>query len=123
MASAGRFARWAEQRAQEIANEADLRVLPPPGFFTRNNAAAPVAGRPVPARFDRRIPRAGTVLHREYRGGAIAVKVLVDGFEYQSRHYGSLSAIATEVTGTRWNGLAFFGLTRARRTGTGARHV
>src|SRR5580704_13924185 len=67
-ASQGGLREAARQRAQEIANEADLRVLPPPGFCTRNNAAAPVAGRPLPARFDRRIPRPGTVLHREYRG-------------------------------------------------------
>ena len=33
------------------------------------------------------------------------------GFRYENRFFSSLSAIATEVTGTRWNGLAFFGLT------------
>ena len=32
-----------------------------------------------------------------------------------SRHYGSLSAIALVATGTRWNGLLFFGLTERRR--------
>jgi hypothetical protein len=41
------------------------------------------------------------------------VTVLPDGFEYQSRRYRSLSAIAREVTGTRWNGLVFFGLKEA----------
>ena len=44
----------------------------------------------------------------------IVVKVLGDGFEYESRRYRSLSAIAREVTGTRWNGLLFFGLTERR---------
>jgi hypothetical protein len=34
------------------------------------------------------------------------------GFRYENRHYSSLSAIAVAITGTRWNGLAFFGLTR-----------
>jgi hypothetical protein len=38
--------------------------------------------------------------------------VLTEGFRYEDRHYPSLSAIAVAVTGTRWNGLAFFGLTR-----------
>jgi hypothetical protein len=40
------------------------------------------------------------------------VEVLAKGFRYENRHYSSLSAIAGAVTGTRWNGLAFFGLTR-----------
>jgi hypothetical protein len=43
------------------------------------------------------------------------VKVLASGFEYLGRHYRSLSAIANEVTGTRWNGLAFFGLAGKRK--------
>jgi hypothetical protein len=30
----------------------------------------------------------------------------------RTKAYSSLSAIAVAVTGTRWNGLAFFGLTR-----------
>jgi hypothetical protein len=38
--------------------------------------------------------------------------VLHGGFEYQGRRYRSLSAIAREATGTRWNGLLFFGLTK-----------
>jgi hypothetical protein len=36
------------------------------------------------------------------------------GFDYQGRPYASLSAIARQITGTRWNGPAFFGL-RAER--------
>jgi hypothetical protein len=40
--------------------------------------------------------------------------LLEDGFEYQSQHYRSLSAVAREVTGTHWNGLSFFGLTERR---------
>jgi hypothetical protein len=41
----------------------------------------------------------------------VVAKVVEEGFEYQDRRYRSLSAIAREVTGTRWNGFAFFGLT------------
>ena len=40
------------------------------------------------------------------------VEVLAKGFAGENRHYSSLSAIAVAITGTRWNGLAFFGLTR-----------
>jgi hypothetical protein len=39
--------------------------------------------------------------------------VLENCFEYQAQRYRSLSAVAREVTGTRWNGLRFFGLTGA----------
>ncbi len=36
-------------------------------------------------------------------------------FRHENRQYSSLSAIATAITGIRWNGLAFFGLTRSAR--------
>jgi hypothetical protein len=52
------------------------------------------------------------VLTRQYGNRRIVVTVLADAFEYQSRRYRSLSAIAREVTGTRWNGLLFFGLAK-----------
>ena len=40
----------------------------------------------------------------------IEVIVLEQGFEFEGRAYKSLSKIALEVTGTRWNGFVFFGL-------------
>ena len=33
-----------------------------------------------------------------------------NGFEYDGRMFRSLSAVAREITGTRWNGRLFFGL-------------
>ncbi|MEO5347934.1 MAG: DUF2924 domain-containing protein [Magnetococcus sp. YQC-9] len=33
-----------------------------------------------------------------------------DGFEYQGRKFGSLSAVANFITGTKWNGFVFFGI-------------
>jgi hypothetical protein len=54
------------------------------------------------------------LLTRQFENRRIVVKVLQDGFEYQSQRYRSLSAIAREVTGTRWNGLLFFGLAERR---------
>ena len=38
------------------------------------------------------------------------MRVLEGGFEYDGTIYRSLSAIAREVTGTKWNGYLFFGL-------------
>ena len=61
-------------------------------------------------RRDGRLPRPGTLLTRQFKDRRIVVKVLENGFEYQSQRYRSLSAIAREVTGTRWNGLVFFGV-------------
>jgi hypothetical protein len=57
-------------------------------------------------------PVAGTRLVREYRGVEHTVTVLADGYEWQGRPYRSLSAIARAITGTRWNGLVFWGLKR-----------
>jgi hypothetical protein len=59
-------------------------------------------------------PIAGTRLIREYHGVEHCVTVCDDCFEYQGRPYKSLSAIARAITGTRWNGLIFFGLKNQR---------
>jgi hypothetical protein len=59
-------------------------------------------------------PIAGTRLIREYQGVEHCVTVRDDGYEYQGRPYKSLSAIARAITGTRWNGLLFFGLKNRR---------
>jgi Protein of unknown function (DUF2924) len=60
-------------------------------------------------------PVAGTRLVREWQGVPHTVEVREHDFEYEGRPYRSLSAIAREIAGTRWNGWLFFGL---RRTGT-----
>ena len=59
-------------------------------------------------------PIAGTRMIREWQGVEHTVTVLADGFEYQGRHYKSLSAIARAITGTRWNGPLFWGLRNYR---------
>jgi hypothetical protein len=61
-------------------------------------------------------PIAGTRLIREYQGVEHCVTVRNEDFEYQGRPYKSLSAIARAITGTRWNGLIFFGLKNQRAT-------
>jgi hypothetical protein len=61
-------------------------------------------------------PVAGTRLIREYQGVEHCVTVRDEDFEYQGRLYKSLSAIARAITGTRWNGLTFFGI-KNRRSG------
>jgi hypothetical protein len=60
------------------------------------------------------LPISGTRLIREWKGVQHCVTVRGDGFEYQGRPYKSLSAIAREITKTRWNGWVFFGLKSGR---------
>lgn len=54
--------------------------------------------------------KAGTKLIREYQGKNHEVLALEKGFQYNQKNYKSLSAIANEITNTRWNGKVFFGL-------------
>jgi hypothetical protein len=61
-------------------------------------------------------PIAGTRLIREYQGVEHCVTVRDDDFEYQGRPFKSLSAIARDIIGTRWNGLLFFGLKNRGRS-------
>jgi Protein of unknown function (DUF2924) len=55
-------------------------------------------------------PISGTKLIREWQGVEHCVTVRGNDFEYLGRPYKSLSSIAREVTGTKWNGWVFFGL-------------
>ncbi|WP_439365283.1 DUF2924 domain-containing protein [Bradyrhizobium sp. DASA03005] len=59
-------------------------------------------------------PVSGTRLIREWKGVEHRVTVRDADFEYQGRPYKSLSAVARAITGTRWNGLIFFGLKSQR---------
>lgn len=53
---------------------------------------------------------AGTKFIREFKGEKHEVTALSIGFKYNNKTYKSLSAIANEITGTRWNGKKFFGV-------------
>jgi hypothetical protein len=57
---------------------------------------------------------AGTILRRDWQGRMIEVVVEADGFRWDGKLFASLSAVATAIAGTRWNGPRFFGL---RQTG------
>lgn len=53
---------------------------------------------------------AGTKLVRHWGNERHEVTVLEVGFEYRGKRFRSLSAIAREITGSRWNGWLYFGL-------------
>lgn len=57
----------------------------------------------------------GAKLRREWQGKVVEVTVEEGGFRFGDRLFASLSAAATEIAGTRWNGPRFFGLREAAR--------
>jgi hypothetical protein len=52
----------------------------------------------------------GSELVRTWKGKSHRVTVMTEGFAYDGRPFASLSEIASEITGTNWNGPRFFGL-------------
>jgi len=109
----GDLSERARRRAAEIADDRDLRIRAPKEFVARPESGSLSLDRTRPPK-DSRLPGPGTLLTRRVGNRQIVVKVPSDGFEYECRHYRSSSAIAREVTGTRWNGLLFFGLAERR---------
>ena len=93
----GGLSRQAHERLRQVAAESGLNEM---------------AAQPRPASSRKGTPVIGTRLIREWNGQRHEVTVVHDGFEHQGRTYRSLSAIARAITGTQWNGPAFFGLRR-----------
>ena len=57
----------------------------------------------------------GARLTRQWKGRQVEVIVAVDGFRWENHTYRSLSAAATAIAGSRWNGPRFFGLRAEQR--------
>jgi hypothetical protein len=104
----GDLSERARRRAQELANDADIRMRAP------RMLTAPAPERTLTAAIhvphDNRVPLPGAVLTRDYKGKTAIVTVLPDGFEHEGKVYRSLSGVARAITGTHWNGYHFFGL-------------
>lgn len=117
----GGLSERARRRALEIANDADLRIRAPKAMFGSDVTLDPKlsVSRKVSSALDPRLPPPGTYLEREYQGRRVIVKVLVNGFEFDGAIYRSLSAIAHEATGTKWNGFLFFNLTPTEESPNG----
>ena len=62
----------------------------------------------------------GTRLVRIWNDRRYEVVAQSEGFEYDGRIFRSLSAVAREITGTRWNGKVFFGLKKVYGRKAGA---
>ena len=105
----GDLSERARRRAEELANDADLRMTPPRERKPSPNAderTVAVAATLQPS--TELMP--GTVLKREYKGRTVRVTVLADGFEHEGERYKSLTAVAKVITGKHWNGFHFFNL-------------
>ena len=92
----------ARVRSEELVDEHGLRLSAP--------SVAPPPSKAAPRRL-----APGTVLVRSYKGCTIEVTVTEEGFLHKGETYRSLSAVARAVTGSRWSGPVFFGLTQRRR--------
>ena len=105
----GDLSEQARRRADELANDADLRTTAPK---IRKTEDRPALTRQTSVAFDSdsRLPMAGSNIKRLYKGREIVVRVLPKGFEYEGEVYRTLSAVAKAITGTHWNGYHFFNL-------------
>jgi hypothetical protein len=105
----GGLSERAQNRAEELADEAVLRVRAPSAFLASDPETPGHFQRPKPGR-DPRLPMPGAIITKEYRGQLIEVLVRTDGFEWSGRFFRSLSAAAKAISGSHVNGFAFFGL-------------
>jgi hypothetical protein len=107
--SHGDLSERARRRAEELAQDADLRLTPPRTVVSVLPAIPD--NSTLKLRSDPRVPSPGAVLTRSYKGRTLRVQVLAHGFLYAGQTYPSLSAVAKAVTGSHCNGYLFFRLT------------
>ena len=75
-------------------------------------ATVPAAPRATKPR-DPRLPAAGSVIEKTYKGKTLKVEVREVDFRYDGKEWSSLTAIAMAVTGARSiNGPLFFGIAK-----------
>ena len=101
----------ARRRAEELANDADLRTTAPKVKPLQNEGWVTVQTA-IPFAHGARLPLAGGTLTRTYKGRDIVVYVRPKGFEFDGVIYRSLSAVAESIKNTHWNGYHFFNLKR-----------
>lgn len=106
----GDLSERARQRAAELADDAEIRVMPPrsPGLAPKPARGQQVATVAISS--DQRLPSPGTAITRPYKGRTLLVTVLAKGFEFEGERYKTLSAVAKAITGTHVNGYHFFRL-------------
>jgi hypothetical protein len=119
----GDISQRARDRAAEIANDADVRMTPPPeGSTSSARAKSPEPASchrtktvTVDMPVDDRVPPPGTTMTRKYKGQIYQVKVLPNGFDFDGQVYKSLTAVAKAITGQHVSGFTFFKLGKPQR--------
>ena len=101
----GGLSRAAKRRLEELIAEIDI-----PALERHRTVSGSVRG---PRRPDD--PPVGTVLTRKWKGAEIRIQIIEGGYECDGVVYKSASALARAVTGSRWNGRLWLGLTERKR--------
>lgn len=86
--------------------EAQTRLIGGSNAKTERAIKQIASGKPLPT-----TAKPGSHLVREWNGRTYQVEVTRDGYVMDGKSYLSLSAIARHITGARWAGPRFFGLT------------
>lgn len=89
------------KKAQPLTREQEARLEQLVKQYKRNPKIFDVQNSPL---------KPGTRLVKTYQGQKHSVLVTENGFEYEGQSYSSLSKIANDITGKKWNGWVFFGL-------------
>jgi len=115
----GDLSERARRRAAELADDAEVRVMAPKTLISPpQTGASKTVRRSAHAddHDDGRLPPAGSVIVRQYKGRTIRVVVLPkdEGFEWDGERFRTLTAVAKKVTGSHLNGFRFFRLEAKR---------
>ena len=108
----GDLSQRARERAAELANDADARVIAPRPKAPKEVIQVGPNQRVAALSQPQRLPPPGAILSREYKGRTIQVRILAGGFECEGEVYKSLSAVAKAITGQHCNGFHFFRLSK-----------
>jgi hypothetical protein len=93
----GDLSERARRRAEELANDADLRLSPPRNLPSARTLAQRAEAARLPPGWDHRLPPPGSLLNRRYKGRLLQVKILTNGVELEGKRYRSLCALAKAV--------------------------
>ncbi len=101
----------AEQRIEELAPDSFVRGRTP------TQAVATLDPQPIlRPRRDARLPTPGTVLTKLYKNRELRAVIREEGVEFDGSMFGSLTALAKQITGCKSiNGKLFFGLSQRKR--------
>lgn len=103
--------RWLKEAIRRLEGEAQRKAESRSrnGDFVLGEVRSTARDAPLPVR-RRQTLHPGARLLREWNGRTHVVDVIESGFVFEGKVFGSLSAIARQITGAHWSGPRFFGL-------------